>query len=119
MRLGFAPPTTKMVLFGWAMSLLAAGIALMFRSEIEQFTGVIFLLASCAMLLAVISDRVAIGFMGFGMAGVAFASRMLSSFFLATEWHGRLIIIAAWGLLLYLAIERSVQLARHVQGKPI
>ena len=106
------PDTTRRIITAWSAVVGAVGVALMFRTPLEQITGAIYLTGSVLLATSAYLARVRIlAVAGFSIISLAFASRAVSAFWLPTEWHGKTIIVSTWGGLSWIAYSRARRIA--------
>lgn len=106
-----AHPPLQFVIGLWAAACLAVGLALTQRTVIEQWNSLLFLAAAALFIVALLIPRsvgkLTFAFVGFGLAACAAFARTAFAIPVAQTVDGAALILAAWVLLTYKALQRT------------
>lgn len=106
-----AHPPLQFVIGLWAAACAAVGLALTQRTVIEQWNSLLFLAAAALFTVALLVPRsvgeLTFAFAGFGLATCATFARTAFAIPVAQTADGAAIILAAWALLTYKALQRT------------
>lgn len=106
-----AHPPLQFVIGLWGVVCWAAGLALTQRTVVEQWNSLLFIGAGALFVVALVAPRsigkLTFAFAGFGLAACATFARTASAIPVAQTVDGAAIILAAWVLLTYKALQRT------------
>lgn len=99
----------------WAVSMCIVGVAQLYRSNVEQIVGLVYIIGALVLAAGTIIRSRHVAAYGLGVIFAGAASRSGAAFILDTDWHGKAIIVAAWGLFAMLSIQEARRVIRDEQ----